>query len=124
LDVSDRGTLTGTRRDTITYVCQRAGDFTIPAVRLTWFDLDAQKLQIIDFPARKLHVAPNPAMESAPTGAANPARGDESRSLTGAFLWALVLNLAAALLWRTRAIWKPVLDRFQPVHLAPLNPKL
>ena len=46
------GSLTGKRRDTITYVCQRAGRFTIPAARLTWFDLDAKKLQTIDFPAR------------------------------------------------------------------------
>ena len=70
LDKSNRSSLSGNRRDTITYVCQRAGQFTIPAVRLTWFDLDAQKLRTIDFPARHLSVSSNPALEStaAPQG--------------------------------------------------------
>src|SRR5262249_16670439 len=42
-DQSDRGTLRGERRDVITYVCQRPGRFTIPAARLTWFDLETKE---------------------------------------------------------------------------------
>ena len=45
LDQTERGELRGERRDVITYVFQRSGEFTIPAARLTWWDLDNKQLQ-------------------------------------------------------------------------------
>ena len=51
LDQTERGQLRGERRDVITYVFQRSGEFTIPAARLTWWDLDNKQLQSVDFPA-------------------------------------------------------------------------
>jgi hypothetical protein len=53
LDQSERGKLRGQRLDSITHVCQRAGHFVIPAVRLTWWDLDSKRLRTIDFPVRE-----------------------------------------------------------------------
>jgi len=38
LDQTDGGSLHGERRDVVTYVCKRAGEFTIPATQYTWFD--------------------------------------------------------------------------------------
>ena len=119
LDESNRGSLTGKRRDTITYVCQRAGHFTIPAVRLTWFDLDAQKLQTIDFPARHLSVSSNPALES------TAAEQGKFRSWT-ALSWLLAAAVVALIATLCHGYWMPWLSRalvrWRPVHLQPLNP--
>ncbi|HSI14880.1 MAG TPA: BatD family protein [Chthoniobacter sp.] len=119
LDESERGALSGKRRDTFTYVCQRPGRFIIPAARLTWFDLDAQKLQIIDFPAEIFEVAPNPAM-----AAATPAAQVAPPVTYTAGFWcglAGVILLLAGLLAPDR-MWLRLLAPFRPVHLAPLNP--
>ena len=119
LDESNRGSLTGKRRDTITYVCQRAGQFTIPATQLTWFDLDAQKLQIIDFPARHLSVSSNPALGS------TVAEQGKSVSWT-ALSWLLAAAAAALIATLCHGYWMPwvsrALVRWRPVHLQPLNP--
>ena len=122
LDKSDRRELHGERRDAVTYVCQRAGQFTIPAARLTWFDLETQTLQTIDFPARPFEVAPNPAMISAPPSAAQAAPADAGRNIVVALVAVLGLNGLAFLAWKTRAVWRPLIDVFRPVHLAPMNP--
>ena len=119
LDESNRGNLTGKRRDTIIYLCQRAGDFTIPAVRLTWFDLDAQKLQTIDFPARHLSVSPNPALSSTATD-------KKIFILWTALYWLLGVAIVASIVTFCRGYWMPwlarALDSWRPVHLQPLNP--
>ena len=94
LDQTDEGVLNGGRRDTIVYVCERPGEFTIPAARLTWWDLDA-KLRTVDFPAhtinvavvhierRSKHPASEPAQEShalVVAGASSPGGGGRSNS--------------------------------------------
>lgn len=113
LDQTERGELRGERRDVITYVFQRSGEFTIPAARLTWWDLDNKQLQSIDFPAHVFDVAETPPQTSS------------SKS----FAWwkpALAVLIAVALpllcYARLRRFFPDVLARFRPVHLAPLNP--
>ena len=119
LDESNRGSLTGKRRDTIIYVCQRAGRFTIPAVRVTWFDLDATKLQTIDFPARQLSVSANPVLES------TVAAQGQSVPWT-ALSWLLAAAAAALIATLCHGYWMPWVFRalvsWKPVHLQPLNP--
>lgn len=122
LDHSDRGELTGKRRDVITYLCQRAGQFTIPATKLTWFDLDAEKLQTIDFPARTLDVTSNPALASG-TPAAESGKVPWMRfvwSVTGMFALVLLLFVAKKLQVKQAVMRIAVL--FRPIHLPPLNP--
>ncbi len=120
LDQSDRGSLTGGRRDRVSYVCQRPGQFVIPAARFTWFDLDSKKLKTIDFPARTLDVAPNPAMAShAAAVSESPA---DHRRLWRGLSWAAAAGLVALFFWRTRRRWLPWLTVLRPVHLAALNP--
>ena len=119
LDERNRGSLTGKRRDTIIYVCQRAGQFTIPPTRLTWFDLDAQKLRTIDFPARHLNVSSNPALES------TAATQGQSVSWT-ALSWLSAAAVAALIATLCYQYWMPwvsrVLVRWRALHLQPLNP--
>jgi len=120
LDHNDRGQLRGERRDVIIYVCQRPGQFVIPATRLTWWDLDSKQLRAIDFPALTLDVAPNPAMETALTTPASA-----QRSLLKWLVPVLVtILLLAVILWRSklRRILLRWLAPWRPVHLQPLNP--
>ncbi len=121
LDRSERGETHGERRDVIVYVCQRPGAFLIPAVRMTWWDLDSSTLRTIDLPARKLEVAPNPAMIalSSPLAADRPQR---NAAFFGGLFAALFAHALAFAAWITRARWLPWLDPLRPVHLAPLNP--
>lgn len=121
LDHSERGSLRGERRDSVTYVCERPGRYLIPAMHLTWWDLDSQQLRTIDFPAQTLEVAPNPAMASATAVAATTPKGLDRRFVIG-LTTALGANLLALLLWKVRPFWQPIVDRFRPVHLEPLNP--
>ena len=122
LDRSERGMMEGRRRDTLVYVCQRPGRFVIPAVRLTWFDLDAQQLRAIDFPARTLEVAPNPAMATA-SPAATAAKGEPCYcDVISGLLAALGINGALLLLAANRARWLPWFDAFRPVHLCAAQP--
>lgn len=121
-DHSDRGTLHGERRDTITYVCQRTGLATIPAVRFTWFDLDSQMLQTIDFPARNLDVGPNPAMASAAASTSQNEPSHTWKTVTFALCAVLLLDALCILAWKTRFVWQPLIDALRPVHLQLLNP--
>jgi hypothetical protein len=114
LDRSERGELNGERHDRITYVCQRAGRFVIPAAKLTWFDLDANQLRTIDFAARMLEIAPNSSMPTA-----KQAAHWDLRTMVPFFLWA-VAGLGCA--WIVRRNWLRWVAPFRPVHLAPLNP--
>lgn len=123
LDRVDRGSLTGERHDTLTYVCQRPGDFTIPAARITWFDLESKTLKTIDFPEHKLVVAPNPAMVTQ-TAAEGPAAAKHAVWKGIAIALSAVLAGAAVWLFRNRLI--ETAERWtrpwRPVRLQPLNP--
>jgi hypothetical protein len=121
LDKSDRGTLLGERRDTITYVCQRPGQFVIPAVQMTWFDLDAQQLQTINFPARTIEVAPNPLLPMA--AAVETTHPRLALKWLGAGAASLIL-LSAVVVWRKQLhrLLLRGLAPWRPIHLQPLNP--
>jgi len=131
LDRSNRGDLAGERRDAITYVCERAGRFTIPAARLVWFDLDSKELRTNELPARTLEVAPNPSLASTAStsdssaAAATKPVPDGPRNRGRLWSGAGLVVFAALLAWRTRRFsrfWQPVMAVFRPVHLQPLNP--
>jgi len=123
LDHSERGVLSGERRDTITYVCQRPGEFVIPAARLTWFDLDGQQLRTIDFPTRTLNVAVNPALTETASESAtsNPWRLIKSWLVP---VLVFVILPAAGIVWRTKLATglQALLAPLRPIHLQPLNP--
>ena len=126
-DQIDRGALSGERRDTITYVCQRPGRFTIPAARLVWWNVDTRQLCTNEFPARTIDVAPNPALASAataPAGATGPgwfARPGTKWTATGL---ELAILLVLIVVWNpsARRILAEALAELRPVHLEPLNP--
>jgi hypothetical protein len=119
LDHRERGDWQGERQDTVTYVCKRPGKFTIPALQVTWYNLDTNKLETVEFPARILDVAPNSAMASA---APEPEPSSGRRPATIALAAALAVNVLAYGVWKTRAFLLRALSVFDAVTLAPLNP--
>ena len=125
LDQTENGSLRGERRDTITYVCQRPGEFTIPSARFTWFDLDTNQLRTTDLAERTLTVAAPP--QGSTTNAAD-AKGPIAvlRLIPWWMLTGLVLAVALLLLVianaRFRRIVSEVAFPLRAVHLQALNP--
>jgi hypothetical protein len=119
-DQTERGEMTGRRRDTITYVCKRPGRFRIPAARLTWWDIDTRQLRTIEFPARMLDVTENSALAVASGDAKD--RSYWAREVKRLGLWTLTAVFAASLILGWRLVGQKVVAFFRPVHLSPLNP--
>jgi hypothetical protein len=57
-DEINRGNLQGRRIETITYVCQSPGNYTVPAFTLTWWDLDDKVLKSAHISGRTFNVVP------------------------------------------------------------------
>lgn len=102
----DRGDpSTASRIESVTYVIEQPGDFTLPARSLGWWNTDRQRLETATTDPLTFAVAP-PEGWQADTGPPRPAR---------ALIWiaALLLATAAAASFhpRMRAIWRAARDR-------------
>jgi len=119
---TERGQSLQERRDTITYLCERAGKYTIPAARVSWWDFETKQLRIMDFPACNFDVAPNPAM------VVGNQSGNENMKTMIILSWrvvGVVIMLVVAFVWGMlllRRYWDRWVAPFRAVHLAPLNP--
>jgi hypothetical protein len=99
-DQVERGDFTGKRVDTVTYICECPGQFTLPALVIPWWDLKNQQLMQVTLPAVTLEVEPGPVQSNDATSPAEEAPG---RS----WLWwtlgsVLLLVAAMAVLWYKR----------------------
>jgi hypothetical protein len=68
-DRVNRGSLTGTRSESITVICERAGAFEIPELRFQWWDPEREALEERVVPALSLQVAPHPGYAAGGAGA-------------------------------------------------------
>jgi len=97
-DRIDRGSLSGERRDTLTYLLTKPGTFTLPALAYLWWNPKTQTLQSQTLPAVTFDVAPAPI---APTSKSAAARGR-------LWPWLLALTLVAGIgawQWRRFVGW-------------------
>ena len=85
-DHSERGTFTGTRIDSVTYVCERPGPVTVPALEFPWWNVRTQTMEKVTLPAVTRDVGHAPLSQS-------------TRNRLGAAVAAVAL-LAALALWR------------------------
>jgi hypothetical protein len=101
-DQVERGDLTGKRIETVTYVCERPGRFTLPALVIPWWDVKNQQLMRVTLPAVTLDVAPGPVQGN---GATAPAGEVSGRSwLRWTLGPALLITAAMAVLWHRRRV--------------------
>ncbi|MCO8120773.1 BatD family protein [Stieleria sp. TO1_6] len=126
-DQTARGSMKGERQDVITYVCEKPGQYKIPAERFSWYDIKAKQLQTIDLPAQTLNVIANPALAS---GAADPDGATTVDNTDRLVRWwkpllAIGLILLVILGSRNKRLRSLVSDwfaPFRPQHLQPMNP--
>ncbi len=98
---AERGEITGTRVESVTYVFERAGTYAFPAVTIHWWDVDEERLETASIAAVTFDVEENP-------DAAVGTTHDDAASIPdagGGFPWttigAIVLTaLLGFLLWR------------------------
>ena len=104
-DKTYRGDITGKRVETVVYLCERAGDITLPGLVIPWFDLAAGELKRVTFPPRLLKVSENPAFPVAPPDAAQVDRGKSRRTVLPGLT--LLLAIGAAGLFLVRRYREP-----------------
>jgi len=66
-DRINRGDLTGSRTDSVTFICEREGNYGIPELRFQWWDPQQEVLAEKVIPAQELVVVANPAYASGAT---------------------------------------------------------
>lgn len=73
-DTSNRGTITGSRTESVTYVFEQPGTITIPAVVLPWWNVNSETLEQILLPGETLTIIgpPTDSLASSPLNYANP----------------------------------------------------
>lgn len=92
-DKFNRGDLSGTRVETVTYVFEHPGKVEIPGVALSWWDVRSSKLQRIELPGISVEIIAGAETES---GAPAAAPQQLSMQLIGSVLFAVVLLAALA----------------------------
>ena len=91
-DRSNRGSLTGTRKDHITWVAETPGDYAIPEIRMQWFDPASGQLEQQIIPGLQLTISAA-GVSSDNTEASH--KGDQRL----AFAALLLLLILGTLLW-------------------------
>jgi hypothetical protein len=99
----ERGETTGRRVETATYVCEKAGRFTLPALVVRWWDLKSQKLRQSELPSRAFEVSPGPSANEQRAPEANPGNTRFVSVLASAVSVGVVAVVALCIqLWRKR----------------------
>jgi len=109
----NRGQMSGTRIDNITYVLEQDGSFELPAITIHWWDLKADELKTEFVAALSLDVSPNPMLgdehlaapidEFEDTGVISKDAMPKGRNLTLLLLGVLILVILSRPLLRASA---------------------
>jgi hypothetical protein len=115
-DQVERGDFTGKRIETVTYICERPGQFTLPALVIPWWDLENQKLMQVTLPSVTLEVEPGPTSS---VDAAAPSAEAAGRQ----WLWwtvgaVMLLAAAATVSWCKREALLAAWERRQALRQA------
>lgn len=79
-DKEDRGVLSGSRTERVTYVATAPGEAVLPAIKLQWFNLDSNSLETASIPETRVNIT-GTALDAASTGTLLP-------------IWQIALSLA------------------------------
>ena len=106
-DISNRGSLNGSRTEVVTYVFEQSGEVQIPNIELSWWNLADSKLEQVTLPGRLVRVV-------AGAGGVSAAGTLPLKQLTKRYLVPLVilfLLLVYALYFFRKALLKRWVDR-------------
>ena len=96
-DRINRGELSGSRTDSVTFICEREGSFTVPELRFQWWDPQQERLSERVITGASLTVVTNPAFRS---GAAAASQGEDPGPGWKVIATAVAVLLLAAYLLR------------------------
>jgi hypothetical protein len=109
--------LAGVRTESASYVFTQAGNFMLPAIEITWWDLNSQKLKISRLPAVSIHVdaaggyTSELPPQAEPTAPIPPKARNPRKYLQPLLKSGLALILFTALVFALRR-WGPLARRF------------
>jgi hypothetical protein len=107
-DKEQRGTLIGQRTETVTFVCERPGQYELSAMTVSWWNPETRRLQEVTLPAHTIAVsAPPTGNESDPPVAAST-RISRSRSTM-----LMALGLLAIIVGCGWSLWPSLRRRWQ-----------
>jgi hypothetical protein len=101
-DRYNRGTLTGQRTESVTYLFKKAGSVELPAITITWWDLQNNKLRETVLPSRSIDIRPSAAGDGGISATATP---EEKFKSWIALLLTLPVVLAVLFRKHLRAQW-------------------
>ena len=114
-DRFERGTLSGTRVETVTYVFTMEGTVELPEIVVPWWDIDQNELKQAVLPALTLEITPSPM---ATTAESDRAASKNSRTLSRWMAAALaVLALIVILTIRFRDRFRHAWGQWQQTRL-------
>lgn len=96
-DKINRGSLTGERIDVITYLCEKPGHYSLPALTIPWWNLNTQEMQKIILPAVEFEVESLPSTAKLTEKSTTQTSFISRKLIAGLILMSL---FAAALYWR------------------------
>ncbi len=107
-DEINRGSLIGERIDEITYLCEKPGSYSLPAIAILWWNLERREMEKITLPS--VSFAVEARINATPTEQ-SPPKSDPAFSWQNAIVSSLLLLTAIALLIRyRRAIQQPFIQ--------------
>jgi hypothetical protein len=107
-DRVNRGSLTGSRSDSVTFVCETEGDYEIPELRFQWWDPAQEVMSEEVIPALQLQVEANPlyAATSGKSGGSAPDWRTWAFGLSGLLLALFLAVFPGRKLWRRLAAYR------------------
>jgi hypothetical protein len=75
---TERGAFIGKRVENYSYVCQKAGTYTLPEMKVQWWNPTDKTLQVVKLNPVTLKVAPNPLLETQEAAAAAASLNESS----------------------------------------------
>ncbi|MEA2116084.1 MAG: hypothetical protein U9P36_11990 [Thermodesulfobacteriota bacterium] len=103
-DQMQRGEFTGKRIETISYVCEQQGTFTVPEAQIQWWNPKTESLQNITLETVELKVAANSLLQKE-----SPMESNISRDARFPWKWVVLILLfsalaVAAFIWQRRTM--------------------
>jgi len=100
---TERGDYIGKRVETFSYVCEKPGTYTLPEMKIQWWNPAGQELQVMKLSAVTLKVAPNPLLAASGSSSSSV---DVKENGSSAWQWAIAAVWLCGALVLFFWVWK------------------